>query len=332
MQYVQFGNTGMQTSRFALGTMTFGNKLDRAASARVLDEALDHGVNFVDTADSYGQSQEILGSLLGEGKRERFYLATKVYRRFARDDRIGRNSRINILHSLERSLQLLGTDYVDLFQLHHPDPDTPVEETLRTLDRAVRDGKVRHIGVSNHYAWQIAYMLGECKGNGWEPLVSQQANYSLLDRQIEREQVECLQRLDLALMCYGPLGGGILTGKYHDAEGIPQGSRAERGGTVQKRLQDESIAKLVAALRDVAADEAYTPAQAAILWLKSKPYATTILLGGSRPGHFSTIYEAAEDDLSPEAVQRLDELFAFRVQGAYLNQPVRTGAPVAKHR
>src|SRR5437762_5443829 len=167
MQYIRFGNTGMQVSRLCLGAMMFSRKMDFETSRRTIDEAIERGVNFIDTAESYGESEEFLGRIL-EGRREKIYLATKVYTKRARDGRVGRNSRVNLLHSLERSLKLLRTDYVDFYQLHHPDPDTPIEETLSTLHRVVRQGKVRYIGVSNHYAWQMAHMIGLSNTFHWE--------------------------------------------------------------------------------------------------------------------------------------------------------------------
>ena len=332
MQYVMFGNTGMKVSRFALGAMTFGSRLDLPEAARVVDEAIDHGVNLIDTADSYGDSEQLLGQILSPDKREKVFVATKVFRRFCREGRVGRNSRTNIVNSLERSLRLLNTDYVDLYQLHHPDDETPIEKTLDILDSLVDQGKIRYIGVSNHYAWQMALMLGESKLHGWAPLVSLQANYSILDRQIESEAVPLLSKLNIALMCYGPLCGGILTGKYHGPEGIPGGSRGATNRKVVEYVEDPGVRSIVAALVAIALECGLGMNQVAILWLMAKPYATTLILGGTRPEHFADIYSIAEQSLPPEVIGRIDALSASRVHTDFANQPFRWGPGLFQRR
>jgi 1-deoxyxylulose-5-phosphate synthase len=165
MIYTQFGNTGMSVSRYCLGAMTFGNELPKEQVSRVIDEAIERGVNFIDTAESYGPSEAVLGELLGT-KRDKIFLATKAYEKYSHDGRVGRNSRINLLTSIDRSLRALRTDHVDLYQLHHPDPETPVDETMETLDHLVKTGKIRYAGVSNHYAWQMTYMNAQAALRG----------------------------------------------------------------------------------------------------------------------------------------------------------------------
>ena len=332
MQYTFFGNTGMNVSRLCLGTMTFGNRLDEAESARVLDEALDHGVNFIDTADSYGNSEEILGRILTKEKREKVFLATKVFMRFCREGRIARNSRTNIINSLERSLRLMKTDYVDLYQLHHPDEEAPIEETLATLDTLVKQGKTRYIGVSNHYAWQMAYMLGACKAHDWEPLVSLQANYDILDRQIESESVPFCTKFNIAIMCYSPLCGGILTGKYRGLEKLPEGSRAAGMKFMQGYLEDETVQRIVEELHQIAKDHELEMNQLAVLWLLAKPHATTVILGGSRPEHFTSLYAVADRELPEDVVRQIDALSAARVYGPFMNQPFRNAPGLARNR
>jgi aryl-alcohol dehydrogenase (NADP+) len=333
MQYVRFGNTGMQTSRFCLGAMTFGSQLDAKASERVVDEALDHGVNFVDTADSYGDSEEVLGGILSkEGRRERVYLATKVFKRFCRDERTGRNSRVNIINSLNRSLKLLKTDYVDLYQLHHPDDQTPLGETVETLDTLVRQGKIRYVGVSNHYAWQMAAAIGESKSRGREPIVSLQADYDILDRQIERETVPFLRRYNIALMCYGPLCGGILTGKYHVDGGIPEDSRAEKNAKLRAYLGSDVVEEVVKELEEMAEASDLAINQLAILWLMAKPHATAIILGGSKPEHFRDIYAIADRHMDPDTTARIDELSEPQVMTPFKNQPITKGPVLAQQR
>ncbi len=324
MEYTRFGNTGMEISRLSLGGMTFGRSLDRAQCARVIDEALDRGVNFIDTADSYGDSEAILGELLSPEKRERVFLATKVYRQSCRGGKAARNSRTNILDSLERSLRLLKTGYVDLYQLHHPDPHTPIQETLATLDTIVKQGKARYAGVSNHYAWQMALMLGEAKARGLEPIVSYQANYSILDRQLEIEAVEFLRKFNLALMCYSPLSSGVLTGKYHTGKGLPEGSRATAVRYLDRYIASESVARILVELKPIAAEQGLELNQLAILWLLAKPHVTTVILGGSRPEHFSQIYDAMGRPLPEETVQKIDAVSESCIYSPYLNQGHRT--------
>ncbi len=334
MPYTFFGSTGMEVSRLCLGAMTFGTKglAEVEACGRVLDEGLAAGVNFIDTADSYGRSEEILGQVLDPPKREQIYLATKVYARHCRAGRVARNSRTNILNSLERSLRLLRTSYVDLYMLHHPDPHTPLDETMQTLDQVVRQGKVRHVGVSNHYAWQIGYMLGRASGLGLVPPVSLQANYNLIDRQIERETVPLLERFNLGLMCYSPLSAGILTGKFHTDEAVDAQARAAIAGPYIQRAKDETVARVVRRSREIADQLSLKLNQLAIQWLLSKPYVSTVILGGSRPEHYAALYQTVERVLPEQVVLELDELSAARVDGLHLNQPIRNGFGLAPGR
>ncbi len=327
MQYVMFGNTGMMVSRFCLGTMMFGGKLDKESCERVVDEAIDCGVNFIDTADSYGDSEEILGQVLPPEKRERVYLATKVYRQHSRDKRVGRNSRVNIINQLERSLRLLKTDYIDLYQLHHPDDRTPLDETIDTLNTLVQQGRIRYWGVSNHYAWQLGFMLGTCQARHLNPPVSIQADYSIVNPQIERETVALCRRMNLALMCYSPLGGGILTGKYHDEKGnvkVQENVRFENERW-REMLKEDEVVKIVQANRRVAEENDLQMNQSAVLWLKDKPYVTTIILGGSRPEHYTRIYEVADAELPCEAVEKLDAAAGPRIYSPFKNQPIEGG-------
>ena len=327
MEYVQFGNSGMKVSRFCLGAMTFGDRLDRSAAARVVDEALDAGVNMIDTADSYGASEEVLGEILGPAKRDRIFLATKVFRRISRGGRLGRNSRVNIIDSLDRSLRLLKTDHVDLYQIHHPDAETPLDETIAVLDMLVGQGKVRYVGVSNHYAWQMAAMIGRAAAGNRERPVSLQANYNIISRQIEMETVPFLGRFHVALMCYSPLAGGVLSGKYRDGGAIPEGSRATTHRKVREYVDDPSIRSIVDELEAVARDASLAMNQLGILWLKSKPHATTIILGGTVPEHFGSLDEVQDATLDPAIVDRIDRLSASRVYAPFENQPVMAGAP-----
>jgi len=329
MQYVMFGKTGMKVSRFCLGTMNFTNELELDQSARIVDEAIDNGVNFIDTADSYDRSEEVLGKILSREKREKVFLTTKVYKCFCREGNIARNSRTNIINSLERSLKLLNTDYVDLYQLHHPDEDAAIDDTISTLDTLVKQGKIRYYGISNHLAWQMAYMLGESKAHNWEPLVSQQVPYSIIDRQIENDIVHFCRKFNIAIMCYGPLCGGLLTGKY--IKEIPEGSRL--GGKQYYKdfyLDNKLVMDIVEKLSTIAKENDLQMNQLAILWLMSKPHATTIILGGRKAEHYSPIYEIADRELPDDVVKRIDELSAPRIYTRALTLIFRNGPGLSR--
>jgi len=319
MQYVQFGSTGMKVSRFTLGAMDFPNRLDLTTSARIIDEAIDHGINFIDTADSYGNSEEVLGKIITQEKREKLFLSTKVYLRHCRNENVTRNSRTNIINSLERSLRLLNTDYVDLYMLHHPDPETPIDETLLALDNLVQQGKIRYYGVSNHYAWQMAYMLGESKLRGLEPMVSVQVCYSVLERQLEHEMLPFLQKFNIPTMCYSPLAAGVLTGKY--TNGIPEQSRVGKSSFLQNHFfNNTTVPDVLNKLPRIAEKAGVEMNQLAILWLMSKPHVTTIILGGSQREHYLPMFDIIDQELSPEIVQKIDDLSHDRIYTSFLNQ------------
>jgi aryl-alcohol dehydrogenase-like predicted oxidoreductase len=327
MKYVRFGNTGMEVSRLCLGGMMFSRKIDADGTRAIVDDALEHGVNFIDTAESYTDSEDFLGRAL-EGRRERVYLATKCYTKRARDGRCGRNSRVNLLFSIERSLKKLRTDYVDLYQLHHPDPATHIDETLATLDLIVKQGKARYVGVTNHYAWQSAYMLSLAQSNNWEPIVSIQARYNILDRVVENETFPMARRFNLAFMAYAPLGGGMLTGKYARGESSKPGTRSEGDEKLRRRLTEERAFDVIERLKPIAQREGLSLNQLAVLWLMFDPYITCPIIGGSKPEHFRSIYEIADRALSEETMRDIDDLsreFRYR---EFENQPIRGGPPV----
>jgi aryl-alcohol dehydrogenase-like predicted oxidoreductase len=329
MQYVQFGETGMKVSRFCLGGMMFSRKLDQDASRLVVDEALDRGVNFIDTAESYGESEEFLGRIL-DGRRDKVYLATKVYTKWAADGQCGRNSRANILFSLERSLTLLKTDHVDLYQLHHVDYETAVDETLEALDAIVKQGKTRFVGVSNHYAWQMAQMIGESRRRGFDPIVSNQCSYSIVDRPIEIEMVPMAKRFNLALMVYYPLRGGVLTGKYRRGEGVPAGTRAEQDAKLQILLSKPQLWDVLETVDAVAKRNSLAMNQVAMLWVLAKGFVTCPILGGSKPEHFRMMYEIADRKLIDADVKEIDEASKGFAYKPFVNQPIDRGPDLAE--
>jgi len=330
MDYVRFGNSGMRVSRYCLGCMEFPNRLDEEGARQVVHGALDAGINFFDTANSYGASEEVLGRLL-QGKRHEVIVATKFWARQGPRPNERGCSRVHLMQALETSLKRLRTDYVDLYQLHHPDADTPVEETLSTLDALVKQGKVRYIGVSNHYAWQIAHMLGVSALHDWEPVVSLQCRYNICDRAIENETIHFTQRFNIAVMAYGPLARGILTGKYRRGEPVPEGTAAARFDFVRRDLTDE-LFDLLDVLGEIAAKYGCKLHQLAIAWILSKPFVTTPILGGWRPEHFRDLYEAYALKVAPEDIERIDALSLRYRYRDFHNQRVVQGAPPAFNR
>ena len=230
MDYKPFGRTGVNVSPLILGCMMFGQKTDIDETRRIVDCALDAGINFLDTANVYGGglSEEFTGEALSrDGKRDRVFLATKVHQRMSPDPNGLGNSRLHIVEQCEASLRRLKTDHIDLYQLHRPDPHIAIDETLRAFDDLVRDGKVRYFGTSNFGAWQIVEGLWASKELGLNRFVSDQSPFSLADRRAEREQIPMCQTFSLAFIPWSPLGGGGLSGKYR--RGVPLWRRDRPG-------------------------------------------------------------------------------------------------------
>lgn len=327
MQYAPFGLSGLAVSRLSLGAMDFPLAMSEGDAQRVVDEAIDHGVNLIDTADSYGDSQKVLGKLLPAEKREQVFLATKVHKQRCRQKSAARCSRVNILDSIHRSLRELDTDYVDLFQLHHPDPDTPIDETLQTLDDLVKSGKTRYVGLSNHFAWHVALTLNEARRLGLARPISLQANYNLVNRQPELEVRSMLERLGVGYMVYGPLARGLLAGKFHDENGKLHDGIEDAAAkmSIQTAGDPEQVSALVRAIRRIAEEQGLSPAQLSILWILSRPWVSTVLLGGSKPERFTHLYEVADRELPEDVVEQLDERSDFRRPPTYFNKSFTLG-------
>lgn len=277
MEYTYLGKTGLEVSRLCLGTMTFGSWGIGAEDTRVvIDKAIEEGINFVDTADLYGTSEEVVGQAL-KGKRDRVVLATKFAIRTEEGPNGAGASRHRIMRQVEKSLRNLQTDYIDLYQIHRPDPHTPIEETMRALDDLVRQGKVRYIGCSNFDGWQIAESLWTSDRMNLERFASNQPSYSLFDRHIEREILPVSRKYDLATLCYSPLHNGWLSGKYNGADRAPAGSR----GADWDLQSEENRGKLQRAeqLLAIAERHGISLAQLAIGWLLHQGNAVIPILG-----------------------------------------------------
>ncbi|CAN5556638.1 aldo/keto reductase [soil metagenome] len=313
------GRTGLRVSRMALGTMTFGFQTDEATSHAIMDKASEAGINFFDTANVYplgggleaaGRTEEIIGGWL-KGRRESIVLATKAVGKMGPLAWNQGASRKHLLSAIDDSLRRLGTDYVDLYQLHGDDRATPIDETVEALDTIVRSGRARYIGVSNFLAYRIATSLGRAELLRATRYVSVQPRYNLLFRQIERELLPLAVDEGLGVIPYNPLAGGLLTGKYRPGSAPEAGTRftlGTAGGMYQQRYWKDGEFATVAALHALA-DEAGVPLTTlAVAWVMSNPAITAPLLGASRPEQLTDSLAAAEYKLDPAIATRLDEL------------------------
>jgi aryl-alcohol dehydrogenase-like predicted oxidoreductase len=319
MRYNNFGNTGLFASELCLGTMTFGGEgmwtaiadVDQQGATALVKAALDAGVNFIDTANVYsnGLSEQMTGRALADlgVRRSDVIVATKALGPMGEGVNDRGASRVHLLHQIDASLERLGLDHVDLYQIHGWDPATPVEETLRALDRIVSSGRARYVGVSNWAAWQIMKALGLSERLGLERFVSLQAYYSLAGRDIEREIAPLLQSESLGLMVWSPLAGGFLSGKY------------TRGGEANGRrasfdfppVDTDRAYDVIDVMREIAQGRGCTVAQVALAWLLARPAVSTVIVGAKRLDQLSDNLGAVEINLSAEDIERLDTASAL---------------------
>jgi 1-deoxyxylulose-5-phosphate synthase len=281
MEYRLLGRTGVRVSPLCLGTLNLGGPTPEPESIRLVHAALDAGVNFVDTADVYhgGESERVVGKALAD-RRDHVILATKVHGRTGSGPNDAGNSRLHILRACEASLRRLGTDYVDLYQVHRPSPEIPVDETLGTLTDLVRAGKVRYIGCSTHPAWMVMEALAVSERLGLARYVSEQPPYNLLDRRIENELVPLALRYGVALLPWAPIAQGVLGGRYRPCAEPPGDSRAARqpGSVYAERVTARGI-EAGENLSRLAEAHGKTPGQLALLWCKDQPGVTSPVLG-----------------------------------------------------
>jgi len=318
MEHVRFGNTGLKVSKLCLGTMTFGLQCDEATSVAILDKVAQGGINFIDTADVYplgsplelvGRTEEIVGRWL-RGKREQFILATKCGFDMGPLDWQRGASRKHVLHAVDASLKRLGTDYVDLYQVHYPDADTPIDETLEAFDAALRSGKARYIGCSNYPAWRLARALGRSEAMGLHKFISTQPRYNLLFRQNERELFPLCREEGIAVIPYNPLAGGMLTGK-HRRSAAPAEGRFTLGKAAKmytERYWHDREWDTLDTLVKMAGQAGLEPATLAVAWVIANPVVTAPIIGASRPEQLDTILAATELKLDPALKAALDEL------------------------
>jgi 1-deoxyxylulose-5-phosphate synthase len=319
MADIRLGRSGLSVSRLCLGTMTFGLQCDEAVSIAILDRAATGGITFLDTADVYplgggldmvGRTEEILGRWLRR-RRHEFVIATKCFGAMSSRAWDRGSSRKHVLDAIDGSLRRLGTDYVDLYQLHHPDPATPIDETLRALEDVVRAGKARYVGCSNFLAYQVARALGRSEALGVVRFASVQPRYNLLFRQTERELLPLCQEEGLGVIPYNPLAGGFLSGKHSREEGPTRGSRFTLGTAARlygERYWHDRQFATVEALRPLAAEAGMPLARLAVGWVLAHPAVTAPIIGASRPEQLDDVLPAVEKALEPDLKTRLDEL------------------------
>jgi aryl-alcohol dehydrogenase-like predicted oxidoreductase len=311
MEYRLLGRTGVRVAPLCIGTLNFGSPTPEDEAARIIDMALGAGLNLIDTSNSYnaGESEAMIGRILGaSGRRHELMLATKGHFPTGPGPNDRGNSRLHIMRAFEDSLRRLQTDYVDLYQIHRPDPDTPVEETLAALTDLVRQGKVRYIGCTTHPAWRVmeALMVSELKH--LVRYVSEQPPYNLLDRRIENELLPLCRSHGLAVFPWSPLAQGVLAGRYASAQEVPADSRAAlRGGVYAERVSAAGIEvgrRFVA----LAQEHGIDPARLALLWVKDQPGITAPIFGPRTAAQLEHILPVLELSLSEELRRACDEL------------------------
>ncbi|MBE7212026.1 MAG: aldo/keto reductase [Gluconacetobacter diazotrophicus] len=318
MQYERLGRTGLKVSRLCLGCMTYGEPdrgthewtLSEAESRPFIREAIEAGINFFDTANTYsaGSSEEIVGRALKEfAPRDEIVLATKVYNRMSEDPNGAGLSRKAIFREIDNSLRRLGTDYVDLYQIHRFDPDTPVEETLEALHDVVKSGKARYVGASSMHAWQFAKALYVADLNGWTRFVSMQNHVNLLYREEEREMLGLCREEGIGVIPWSPLARGKLARPAGEG-----GTKRDETDKFSRTLYDatrEADERVIGAVGDVAAELGASRAAVALAWLLHKPGITAPIIGASKPHHLKDALAALELRLTPEQVRRLEAAY-----------------------
>ncbi|MEO0564388.1 MAG: aldo/keto reductase [Chloroflexota bacterium] len=312
MKFRYLGKTGLLVSRVALGTMTFGTPdwgSDEATSHAVIKRYLDGGGNHLDAADMYGggRTEEIIGNLMPQLNRDELIISSKCFFPVAQKPNFFGTSRKHLISSVETSLRRLQTDYIDLYYLHGPDPITPMEESLRTLNDLVRAGKIRYIGVSNFFGWQLAKAQGIARALGLEPIVATQPLYNLIQRDVERELIPAAQDSGVGLIPYSALGAGLLTGKYRDQEQPETGSRLDyRQGTDGPRFWHQRGFEVAKILDEVAAQAGEPMAKLAVAWVLKRKFVTSAIVGARRPDQLDVTMSVGDWDMPDDIFEELE--------------------------
>jgi aryl-alcohol dehydrogenase-like predicted oxidoreductase len=320
MKIKRLGRTGLKVSEVCLGTMTFGNQCDEPTSRAIMDKALDYGVTFFDTADAYplggtpesrGRTEEYIGSWL-KGRREQIVLATKFFFPMGAGPNDRGGSRKHILQAVEASLRRLQTDYIDLYQMHFPDFETPLDETLRALDDLVQSGKVRYIGCSNYPAWLLARALWTSDKLGLARFDSVQPRYNLLFRHIEAELFPLALDQGIGVISYNPLAGGMLTGRYQAGESVQEGTRfalQDAGQLYRARYWQEVQMRAVDQLRRLCDERKVPVTQVALAWVLAQPAITSAIVGASKAEQLDQSLPAVDLTLDEQLLAACDDIW-----------------------
>ena len=312
MELRKLGDAGPQVSVVGLGCNNFGLRIDLEACRKVIHKAMDLGITLFDTADIYGNrggSESILGQVLGDN-RKRIVLATKFGGAMSDAGTMKGASRRYITSAAEASLKRLRTDWIDLYQIHFPDPATPIEETLRAFDDLIRAGKARYIGCSNFAAWQVVDAQWTANRVNMHAFVSCQNEYSLLVRSVERELLPAMQKFGLGMLPYFPLASGLLTGKYRRDEPVPENTRFQALKGLADRYLTESNWKIVERLEDFCAKRSHALLELAFTWLLARPTVASVIAGATKPEQVEQNARAAEGVLTTEEIAEIDEISA----------------------
>ena len=309
MSYRRMGNTGLKVSELCCGTMTFGSSTDQAIADRMVGEAVDAGINFFDTANSYGggQSEVMLGKAIPQD-RENLIIATKFFNPMGSGVNDSGMSRLHIMQALEASLKRLGTDYVDLYYIHHVDRQTPLEEMLRAFDDLVRHGKVRYTGCSNYQGWRLMKALSISDLHNWTRFDCYQPQYSLVVRDIEQELIPICQTEGLGVVVWSPLGGGFLSGKYKPGQRLLQGTRSADDWAFPQDYFAANADESLKTVLEVANETDRSPAQIALRWCLDQPAITSIIIGARTLDQFADNLQAARFRLEVELLERLNRV------------------------
>ncbi len=313
MQYRHLGRAGVQLSSVGLGSwLTYGQSVEQDLAVQCIHKAYELGVNFFDTADVYyhGAAEEVLGRALKEFRRSSYVLATKVYFPFDQGPNDRGLSRKHIFEQCHDSLRRLGTDYIDLYQCHRYDPETPLEETLRALDDLVTQGKILYAGVSEWSAVQIDDAVSIARQFNLDKITSNQPLYNMLERGIEQDIIPLCEREGIGQVVFSPLAQGILTGKYKPGQQPEQGTRAsnESINMFMKRMLSDDVLSAVQKLKDLAEQSGHTLAQMSLAWVLRQKNVTSVITGASRPQQVEENVKASEITLSEDLLHHIDEI------------------------
>ena len=311
MEYRQLGRSGLKVSEVCLGTMTFGHGTDEAESKQMVDRAMDAGINFFDTANTYAdfKSEVFLGKALKE-KRKDVVVATKFYNPTGSGPNDSGMSRYHIMNTVEDSLQRLDMDHIDVHYIHHVDQQTSLEEMLRAMDDLVRQGKVRYIACSNFEAWRLMEALWISDSNGLERFICYQPQYSLMVRDIEIDLVPACQFKGVGIVTWSPLGGGFLSGKYKPGETAKEGTRSAEGWAYPGKHFHPNAEAILEVVLDISEKVGKSPAQVAIRWILEQSHITSVLIGSRTLAHFDDNVRGSGWEMDGDDLSRLNEVSA----------------------